>query len=187
MTFYELINDAYPKVNIQTIEDYVMDDFDYYAFLEGRPFEGQIPKQLKLYIRKGEEKLPQASLLGGSLSWLIFSESLVDYWWPMIKDDVQVFDAPVYYKNGKRVKGYKIINPVRVIDCIDWDKTKERRREDGTILGIGKIYIIAKKIGEHHIFMPDKCKYTVIVSEKLAKSLAGKNFNGIAFLRCNVS
>jgi len=186
MRFYEIIYDS-GYLNEQTIEDYEMTDSDYYAFLEGKRFKGRLPRRIKLYIRKGEENLPRASLLGGPLSWLIFSDRLLDFWWPLIKDDIQVFDAPVYTKSGEKVEGYKLVNPIRVMECIDWKRTEVSRYENGRIAYCQKIFIKTSCVGEHHIFRLKGYLYTVIVSGNLAESLAGTDFKGIAFIRCGVS
>jgi hypothetical protein len=186
MSFYKIAYDA-NYLNEQTVCDYELGDFDYFAFSKGKRYKGKIPKYVKLYIREGVENLPQASLLASPLSqWKIFSQSLLDYWWPLMKDDVQVLDAPVYLKSGKKVKGYKLINPLRVIDCLDIEKSQVSWR-DGTISFVGKTYIKKDKVGDHHIFRLKGYKHPVIVSEKLAKSLKGTNFKGIAFIRCGVS
>ncbi len=186
MKFWEIICDAYYE-NEQTIEDYELGDFDYYTFLDGKEYKGRIPEFVKLYIRKGDEKLPQASLVGGPLSWLIFSDRLLNFLWPLIKDDVQVFDAPVFLKDGTKVEGYKLINPICVLDCIDWERTEVSRYDDGSIAYCQKIFIKDHCVGKHHIFRLKGYLYTLIVSDKLAKSLAGKGFKGIAFIKCGVS
>lgn len=188
MPFHKLIPDPYYE-NEQTIRDYegILEGFDYYSFLDGKRFKGKIPDSVKLYISEGDEELPRASLLAGSLSWLIFSEELLEFVKPLIEKDVQIFDAPVYFKNGQKVEGYKIINPIRVIDCVDWEKSRVGRKEDGTISCMGKIYIKEDQVGEHHLFRLKGWTYSVIVSDQLAKSIAAKGFKGIAFIRCGVS
>ena len=84
----------------KTIRDYegILEGFDYYTFLEGKKFKGKIPTSVRLYIREEAEKRPQASLLGGPLSWLIFSQQLLDFTWPLIKKDVQVFECAGIFK-----------------------------------------------------------------------------------------
>ena len=188
MRFYEIIYDS-GHLNEQTIGDYegILEGFDYYTFLEGKRFKGKIPNSVRLYLNKGDENLPRSSLLANPLGWKIFSQSLLDYWWPLIKDDIQVFDAPVYTRNGEKVEGYKIINPIRIIDYLDIEKSQIAWDKDGTISFVGKPYIKEDKAGNHHIFRLKGYLYPVIVSGKLAKSLAGTDFKGIAFIRCGVS
>jgi hypothetical protein len=205
MPFHELIPDLYYG-NEQTIRDYKLEIdgieptmawkeipgwrhkvFDYSTFLKGKRFKGKIPEFVRLYINEGDEGLPRASLLAGSLSWLIFSDELLDFVKPLIEKDVQVFDAPVYFKNGQKVEGYKIINPIRVIDCIDWEKSRVGRKEDGTVSCIGKTCIKENRVGDHNIFRLKGWTWSVIVSDRLAKSIAKAGFRGIAFVRCGVS
>lgn len=183
----------YHKIIRGPSTEQVIDDYDgieyslYFAFLKGKKFRGIIPESVRLYLHKGDEYLPKASLLGGPLSWLIFSDDLLGFWWPMIKNDVQVFDAPVYFRNGVKFEGYKIINPIRVIDCLDIERSGVEWEEDGSIHWCKKIYIREDKVGEHHIFKLKDYFPPVIVSDQLAKSLKGQGFKGIAFIKCGVS
>lgn len=191
MPFHQIIVDPYYE-NEQIVDDYegILEGFDYYTFQVGNFFKGKIPDSVRLYIGKDSENRPQASYLGGALqSWLIFSDKFLDFVWDLIKDDVQVLEAPVYRRsNGAKISGYKIVNPLRVIDCIDWKKTKVTKSVDGTTeYVLGKKYIKEKAVGKHHIFRMKGCLYTVIVSDVFAKSLIGKGFKGIAFVRCGVS
>jgi hypothetical protein len=205
MPFHELIPDAYyeneqsihgHKLEVDGIEPtMVLEDvprwrnkvFDYFTFLKGERFKSKIPEFVRLYIKEGDENLPMASLLVNMLSWLIFSEELLEFVKPLIEKDVQIFDAPVYFKSGEKVAGYKIINPIRVIDCIDWENSRVGRDEDGTVSCMGKICIKESLVGEHHLFRLKGWTYSVIVSDQLAKSIAKKGFKGIAFVRCGVS
>ena len=182
-----MINGIEPTAAWKEIPGYRKKVFDYFTFLKGKRFKGRIPDFVKLYLNEGDEKLPQASLLGGSLSWLIFSQQLLDFTRPLIKKDVQVFDAPVYLKSGEKVEGYKIINSIHVVDCIDWDKSEVGRRKDGTISCMGKIYIKEDNVGNRHLFRLKGWTYSDIVSDQLAKSIARNGFKGIAFIRCGVS
>ena len=191
MSFHEIIIDAYYE-NEQIVDDYegILEGFDYYTFMKGKRFTGKIPDSVRLYIGEDTENRPQASYLGGAMkSWLIFSERFLDFVWDFIKDDVQVLEAPVYRRSdGVKVSGYKIVNPLRVFDCIDWKKTVVTKNKDGSRKYVtGKIYIREKAIGNHHIFRLKDWLYSVIVSDAFAKSLIGKGFKGIAFIRCGVS
>lgn len=191
MPFHEIIPDGNYE-DEQIVDDYegILEGFDYFTFMKGKRFKGKIPDNVRLYIGEDTENRPQASLLGGAMhSWLIFSDRLLDFVWPLIKEDVQVLEAPVYRRSdGDRISGYKIVNPLRVIDCIDWEKTYADRNEDGSIKYVlGKKYIREKAVGDHHIFRMKYWLGPVIVSDTFAKSLIGKGFKGIAFIRCGVS
>jgi len=189
--FHQIIEDAYYD-NEQVIDCYegILEGFDYETFAKGRRFKGKIPDSVRLYVNKENENLPQASLLGGAMkSWLIFSDRFLDFVWTLIKDDVQVLKAPVYRRSdGSKINGYKIVNPLRVIDCIDWEQTHADRNADGSIKYVlGTKYIREKAVGNHHIFRMKYWLGPVIVSDTFAKSLIGKGFKGIAFIRCGVS
>jgi hypothetical protein len=187
MKYYELTYDASYE-NEHTIGEYELGDFDVFQFLEGRPHYGKIPACVRLYVTEGDENLPQASLLANPLSWKIFSERLLQHWWPLIKDDIQVFDAPVYrISDGSKVDGYKLINPVRILDCIDWERSECSRYDNGDIAYFNKIFIDGKKARGHHLFRLQGYLYTLIVSDTLASMLIGTDFRGIAFIKCGTS
>ncbi len=187
MKYYELTYDASFE-NEQTIGDYEMGEFDLTVFWIAEEYRGQIPTSVRLYVRKEDEALPQACLLANPISWWIFSERLLQHWWPLIKDDIQVFDAPVYRKSdGSKVDGYKLINPVRILDCIDWERSECSRYDNGDIAYFNKIFIDGKKARGHHLFRLQGYLYTLIVSDTLASMLIGTDFRGIAFIKCGTS
>ena len=187
MTFHRIIYDG-DYEDEQTVGDYDMGDFDLITFWNGIKYEGYIPENVRLYIREGDEELPQASLLANPISWWIFSERLLEHVWHLIKKDVQVFDVPIYIKSdGKKVHGYKLINPICVLDGLDWERSEIIRDDDEEIMYINKIYVKKDKVDDHHLFRLNGYLYAVIVSDKLAQSLVGHGFKGIAFIRCGTS
>jgi len=177
-----------PTIDISNKPELQDKVFDVTSFWIGVPFKGEIPDFVKLYIEEEDENEDQPDLLANPVSWLIFSERLVDYAYPLIKKDVQIFDPPIYKKSdGSKVQGYKLINPIRNIDCLDLEKTKVTRREDGSIKFCSNIFIKEDCVGDHHIFRLKGYFPPIILGDKLAKGIRKKGFKGMAFLRCGVS
>lgn len=203
-SYYEIMYDnGYERG--QTIGDYVMglipttvawkgvkeyEDkvFDLTVFWDGEPFHGKIPDFVKLIIEREQEDEEQPDLLPNPVSWLIFSERLVEYIYPLIKKDVQIFDPPIYRESDdSRVEGYKLINPIHTIDCLDYEKTKITRGEDGTINFCSNIHIKERCVGDHHIFRIKGYFPPIIISEMLAKKICEKYCKGFAFLKLGVT
>ena len=162
--------------------------FNETVFWKGRPFKGKIPDFVKLFILPEDEDEDQLDLLANPVSWLIFSERLLEYAYPLIKKDVQVFDAPVYRQSdGAKVKGYKLINPIRNIDCLDAERSNVTRHKNGRIKFCARPFIKENCVGNHHIFRLKGYFPPIIVSDEFAKGIRKEGFTGFAFLRCGVS
>ena len=185
MAFNELILNA-DSEDSYSVEDYEMGDFDLTVFWDGKPFEGAIPPCVRLYIYE-DPKLKPADLLGNPLSWQMFSERMLEWTWPLIKNDVQIFDVPLYKKStGAKVSGYKLVNPIRVIDCIDWEHSEFIRDADGSCPLVNKLCIRGDEVGNHHIFRLKDYLYPIIVSDEFARQTFHKGVRGLAFVRCKV-
>jgi hypothetical protein len=173
--------------DLQTIGDYEMGDFDLTEFWQGQGFEGAIPAGVRLYVDEMEGLL-RSDILANPVSWLILSNQLWSLVSSLTKHDVQVFEAPVFRKSdGSHVSGYKLINPIRLIECLDMEKSTILRRDDGTIASVIKPCIKARAVKDHHMFRIKENRNRMIVSDELAKGLAGKDIRGVAFVRCLVS
>jgi hypothetical protein len=199
--YYELTYSDKPDT--QTVGDYEMGNidptlpwklkkykgktFDLTVFWKGKKFRGQIPDYVKLYIRKGDENLPAPDLLPNPVSWCIFSRRMLDICWPLIKDDVQVFDAPIYLCDGTKIEGYKLVNPIRMLDCLDKELSEGIMEKDGNVSYCGKLYIKEYNVGKHNIFRLSDWFPPVIISEELFQMLNGKGLIGVAGILCGTS
>jgi len=170
---------------VKELEDKV---FDSTVFWNGEPFEGVIPDFVKLIIKKEDEDKEICDYLPNPISWLLFSERFIDFACPLIKDDIQIFDPPIFRESdGARVSGYKLINPIRLIDCMDLDKTNITRAKDGHIKFCSNIHIKEDCVGDHHIFRIKGYFPPVLFSDEFAKATSKKGFTGFAFIRCGIS
>ena len=187
MSFYEMAYNV-DYENGQTVGNWEMGDFDLIKFWKGEKYDGEIPESVRLYIRSEDENLEHPDILPNPVSWLIVSQRLLDFWLPSIKSDIQIFGAPVYRQSdGVKVEGYKLINPICVLSCVDLEKTKTRIDKRGKLTCIGDIYIKKDCVKGHHMFRAKENMHAVIVSYELAHSLEGKGFKGLAFIRCEAT
>jgi hypothetical protein len=170
---------------VKELEDKV---FNPTVFWMGKPVEGKIPDFVRLIIKREDEDEGQLDLLPNPVSWLIFSERLTEFVYPLIKEDVQIFDPPIYREsNGAKVSGYKLINPIYSVDCLDLEKTKVTRAEDGHIKFCSNIHIKEDCVGNHHLFRLEDYFPPIIISDKLAKAISKEGFTGFAFMRLGIS
>ncbi len=177
-----------PTIDISKKPELLEKVFSPTTFWKGEPFKGKIPDFVKLFIKKEDENEEQLDLLPNPVSWLIFSERLTEYALPFIKEDVQIFDPPIYRESdGAKVGGYKLINPIRVIDCLDKEKSNIKKAEDGHIKLCLDMHIKEDCVGNHHIFRVKDYLPSIILSDVFAKGIRKEGFEGFAFLRLGVS
>ncbi len=169
---------------IQGVGKWEAADFDITSLWKGNPFHGPIPAKVRLYISKEDESHPRPDILPNPVSWLIISDHLLDIWGPLLGDDVQVFDAPIYYESDKRsCEGYHIINPLRVVDAIDWEQSTISRYDDGAVAYFPKMVLKNDYIGKVNIFRLKDYFPPIIVSTAMVKNLKKKKCKGLAFLK----
>ena len=186
MKYFELTYDN--RQDIQTIAEWEMGNFNLMLLWGGQPFNGSIPNDVKLFIREGDEHLVRPDLLPNPVSWLIFSEKLLAEVHQLIKNDIQIFEPPIYLKNGQKVKGYKLINPIYRLDCLDWENSKSvEQNVDGTKVCFGQKSVFESCIGNHHIFMIEGCSTAQIVSDTFLQACQHKGLIGLAGLKCKTS
>ena len=125
MAFYQLSYDA-TREDFIVVDDYETGDFDITLFWKGLEFKGQIPEDVKLFIDTNKQDRIWADVLPSPISWWIISDKLLHLWRDLIKHDVQVLDPPLFsLSDNEKVQGYNLINPLRVIPCIDLEKSEK--------------------------------------------------------------
>jgi hypothetical protein len=186
-TFWRLTFDT-GATQVKDTEDYDFDPgkFDYLQLIQGTFFKGNLPPDVRLRLAPG--KKPLADYPGNPLGWPIMSKRLVKALWPFIKDSVQLIPALLYERNSVQlVTGYSIVNVLKILDCIDVSRSVPWY--DGKRLGgFDEMCIDPERTNKEHIFHcripPKGVDYGVTCSYDLVKSLVGKHFTGMAFLRC---
>jgi hypothetical protein len=175
--------------DMRHVEGHTVDyrEFDYQRLMQGQPFDGHFPPGVRLWI--GDGAGPLADQLGNSFGWTIMSDRLVEFLWPMIHDCVQAFPAPLYKRDTEcRVPGYRVLNVVKVVDCIDIARSTPWYGIEDELAGFTDACIDPARTKGAHMFKyvvpPDSVDFGVICSYELVKSLEGQGFTGLAFIRC---
>ncbi len=155
--------------------------------LEGGDFDGQFPSSLKLWI--DDTAAPIADYLGNALNWTIMSDRLVRHLWALIEDCVQIFPAPLFFKDTEtRVPGYQVVNVTKVLDCVDRVRSVPWYDDEDVLGGYSELCIDAARTNGAHIFRylvtPNYVCPRPVCTFNLVNSLVGKGFNGTAFRPC---
>lgn len=186
-TFWQLVFDT-DATSVRDIKgyDFRPEEFDYLVFKRGIPFSGGLPSNVKLRLEANAK--PISDFPGNALGWPVMSDRLVNHLWPLIKDSVQLIPALLFERNSdKPVLGYSIINVTKILDCVDLSCSVPWFSGD-RLAGFNEVCIDPQRTYNANIFKyiipPDKVDFSVICSFELVKSLEGKGFTGLAFLRC---
>jgi hypothetical protein len=167
--------------------DYQLDGFDHTIFWEGRFLSDRVPNTVRLLMGDGKA----GDFVVNPLSWPVCSERMVSLLASRAAHDIQLFDAPLIDAETKvRIPGYKIVNVIRRVACLDVEKSEISYEQDQPtkIFVIYTIAIDSTKVDPNiHLFRLEAWPYTVIVSDELARDFAGRGFSGIAFEKCKTT
>jgi hypothetical protein len=161
--------------------------FDVREFWRGVRYEGLLPPTVRLDV----EGTP-CDFVANPISWPICSSRMADVIERWAANDVQFFDAPLYDSRSKKpIRGYKIVNITRRIECLDLTKTTVAysKKTKGRLSFVGNPMFI-REIAvppSVHIFRVSEWSSTKIVSDELAEDLVKNKFTGFAFLPCKSS
>ncbi|MCI0393182.1 MAG: hypothetical protein MOB07_31015 [Acidobacteria bacterium] len=181
--FHQLIH--HDRGNLMTGVDTDTGDFDITIFWHGRRYEGSIPSDVRIYVDSSAKV--RADYLNNPISWPICSNRMLEVLMKYASKDIQHFDAPLFDdKTREPVPGFKVVNLIRRIECLDMKKSVISYSDDKKeILSVMEPVFIAKKIPKDiHIFRPEESHYHLIVSDELAKDLVSNYIAGVAFIRC---
>lgn len=165
-----------------SVSEYKMGRFDLTSFWEGKRFpRNKISKAVRLTV---ENEHAPCDYVANPISWPICSQTFLDLILRFAERDVQVFDAPLFTFSGKTVRGYFVLNCIRLVKCLD--KARSKLSYDGKeIAGVIKFAIKASAIPSGvHVFRVAEFPYRLFFSDTLAQSLVGKGVTGLAFIRC---
>lgn len=182
-TFWTLVFHS-NKPTMRHIENYEIDHaiFDYQAVMRGIPFQGTIPESVRLFVYDSNDLL--ADHLANPLGWTVISDRLVKYLWPMISNCVQLLPAPLYDHSGTAIPGYHIVNVIKVIDCIDRQKSPKQLDRYGGFIMPTEACIDPNRTGGAHMFkfieLSGQVDSGVTCSYELVRSLEGMGFTGLA-------
>ena len=143
------------------------------------------PSIVRIFVEFDDDTI-SVDYVANPLSWEFLSRRLVDYLWPSIKNDVQLFDAPLIdARTQGHVHDFLIVNVVRVIECLDIAASTIIKTDEGAIAAVTEIALRTSCIpADVHIFRPSEFPYAILFSAELAYSLSGKGLRGMAFSPC---
>jgi hypothetical protein len=185
--FHSFLNREEPGIQYVTGQN--LGRFDHTVFWQGRRMNEPLPASVKLWLSKGTP----CDYPINQLSWEICSDKLTELLLRMAKKDVQVFEAPTYLRaTRKRVKGFKILNYIRLLDCLDHKRSDIvwREKEDGSksIDRIREWVLKSRSVPPNvHLFRCLEYHHGCFISDELAQSLVGKGLRGLAFERMESS
>lgn len=181
--YHRLITDS-SRNELFTVIDYSIEGFDLTELWDGTQINTPLPIDVKLLVDSANSTEPD--LVGNPISWFICSNRLIKKWLPLIEDDVQLLEAPLYEKSSnKKIDGYKILNPIKLIRALDLEKSKFIGNKE-KIKTISKFVLETINIPENvHMFRPKEFPKAIIVSDELAQKILGVGIEGVAFVPCD--
>lgn len=152
-----------------------------YGDIESELFDGRILQdswKIVEFVPTKDEK-GQKREFGDVSSWLsvpLFQGEAIDKLKPLIGDSIEILPINVAEKD------YKIINVIKVLDCIDYDNAEVKRLPSGGVLRFLK-YAFQKDVVENeHIFrIKEKPGSRLFVSDDFKKVVEENNLTGFKF------
>ncbi|MGL5255860.1 MAG: imm11 family protein [Proteocatella sp.] len=140
------------------------------------------PNNIELYYEKGEVLL---DFIPNVLSWLIFTDKVVDIIKNLNGNKIQVYPVQIS-KKGDKVKCYcvNVVNVIESVAAFDWDKSEYISWEDDPeyIKYIRKIVLKGDKIYRNlDIFRLDESKNYIIVSERIKEEFEKEKIVGFRY------
>jgi hypothetical protein len=173
-----------PEDKLTRVVEHSLANFDPTLLWEGARLVEAIPPSARLLVGPGEP----SDYMANPLSWLICSQRFVDILIARAGQDLQVVDAPLYdAKSAQAVKGYKIVNVVRTVACLDLERSDVSydKSVPGKIVAVWRIAVLAHKVpSDAHVFRMTEWPYEVIFSGEMANDCVGKGLRGLAFQEC---
>lgn len=174
------------RKDLLSVVDYEMGDFKLTNFWGGKQ-NISLSDSVQLFI---DSTGNSPDLMGNPVSWLICSEKLISLISSVTSDGFEIYDAPLFdSKTKKTVAGYSILNVYKKIPCLDLEKSSVDWSSDHKEITAVYEHVFCKdKIPEDcHIFRPSEWPFSVVLSDKLAKSFIGKDLTGVAFIKSDCS
>ena len=165
--FYILGVDPYPDEAPIVISKYEMGDFPLYLLWDAVVIE-EIPNFVRLYAKNCKSP---TDYVGNPISWIICSPDFLNIIRSVAAHDMQVFDAPIVCEGtGEFIEGYKIINPIKRIECMDLEHPAH---------SVTKMILVEAKIPiEVNLFRVHERPNAVIVSDQVARALKESSAKG---------
>jgi hypothetical protein len=182
--FFVITLDA-QRDDLTTVVDYNLNDVDITDFWHAKKLDEKLPEKMELFV--DDLNTDETDVMGNPLSLLIFSKRLLNILMPIIKEDIQIFNAPlINNKDREKIKNFYIIHPFKEFKCIDLEKTRHKYiTAKHVLMPFNPLYIINKQVPlDINFFRTKEHNNSRIVTNSILDLLNGKKINGIAFLKC---
>ena len=180
MEYYELFW-ADSKNDVILINDYDLKGFDLTRLWKGERIEDWNEDIMLYYEKDGLvwDYVPNV------LTWLIFSDRLVDLLYELGITDIQVFPVTLHKKGStKKLPGYNVVNILTSVSAFNWERSDYVPWEDDpkSIKVIRKLVMNRSSLeGSPDMFRLAEDKHYIITSDRLKKAVEERGITGIKF------
>lgn len=133
--------------------------------------------QLEYIVEKGDEELKEGDYPNLMASCPIVSEMAATLLFPIIKNEVEFLDVSIIGESRK----FFLVNVLKILDCLDCEKSNIVRFSDGNIMMIKKYTFFEDKLKDTAIFRIKNAEKEIIVTESIFDIVVNSNLQGIKF------
>lgn len=151
-------------------------DWDLFDNFDGRTqFESWYPIKVDFIKSAKKKKIPDAIYLSPSAP--VFNNKSIEVLKKYMDGDVEFLSL------GKlEDMEYYIINPIKVVDCIDQEKSEFQRFSDGRIMWCNQYSFVAEKVKGLHIFrILEVPRALILVSDEFKQKTENSKLEGFIF------
>jgi hypothetical protein len=174
-TFYEMTYSG--AEDLMIVERDELHQFDIRLLWQGKLLKEALPRSVRLYV--DGRRASGTDYVANRLSWPVCSQRFADLLLPLAEEDIQLLDAPLEdLKTKKPVLGFKIMNVVRLVECLDMEKSLIIR---GSV--ITPVVASAMVPETVHVFRAAESPDGILLSERLVQRLRGHGLQGLALIK----
>jgi len=158
-----------------------------YELTHGLTRQKDFPNDACFHMDEAHPKdIELADHLGNGDDFVVVSKSLKEFLESKITDPVEYLPVTIFnHKNRIASKEYYIINPLKVIDCIDQEESEIEWNEldDQSIDDCDELVFNDDEIPDDTmIFRPKHLTWAVFIAESLADEMENQKFTGSIFI-----
>lgn len=170
------------------ISGYDLGGYDIVQWWRGNPLQKGISSdRVKLYLKNGIA----TDYVPNPLSLQSCSDRLSEHFHIAAPTDIQLFDAPLLNATThEAVSGYKLLNVVQRVSCLDYSKSVVSYRDDrpGQISGIPRLVVDSLRVPPSvRIFRLEESFPVLLISQEVFDIIYASGVKGMAFLECEIS
>jgi hypothetical protein len=157
-----------------------------FRLAEGDPTDDIYPEDARIYLDPYNPGLKLTTLLGNSIGYLIVHAAFVERLRSHDMTSVELRPVSIYNQRRRlHSKDYWIVNPLRLIDCLDRKASRiQYASSDPTqIVGIDELVFDSKRLeGAPDMFRIPEQRMSYFISERIIRDIQGRGFDNL-FLR----